>query len=550
MHNMRQYCVECLPRSSSRWVDTFDLLLSYMANAKSTVQESLRRPLSELIRPSSLENVVGQEHLLSSSNGSITNFITLGYLPSMILYGPPGVGKTTLAKLLAEKTFYVFREFSATDATLAQLRELSLVILEENKKRSRRNEDRLRAVIFIDEIHRFTTAQQDVLLPFIESGSFVFIGATTVDPKKRIRRAILSRCQLFELKQLSKNDVKRVVEKAIVFENIRRRMLSDLPALDLEEGSADVIASYAHGDGRTAVNFIELLSSKIDRKETRLTKKEVESSIRSLTKVRFGLHNEQNVKFLVQLYDFMNQKQPSDTAKLTEARQHVHYEHDEAASRCIVTVDVKGAMEAASDLESCQGDVSDDEFSDDDMNEPGPIYLDEEEEVTYSNRVSRTKYFVQAAAHTMLKLLADGELPHLIMKYLILYNCVYVDVGSSKLPNIMAVHKSLQKATINPHVALTNCIEQLTFAKKWRGELITRSLRLLKAYFSSSLPKAEKDHDEGALQVVYDHTLLKELLTDPRSKAETKPSMSYKDVCYDFEESDYTLGKSGMSLLE
>ena len=115
----------------------------------------------------------------------------------MILHGPPGVGKTTLASIIAKEAGYVMVELSATDATVSTIRRLLNEIRDENRKRTKLGTPHLRVCVFIDEIHRFSKVQQDFLLPFVEEGLFVFLGATTFNPATRLRPAIRSRCQLF-----------------------------------------------------------------------------------------------------------------------------------------------------------------------------------------------------------------------------------------------------------------------------------------------------------------------------------------------------------------
>lgn len=294
-----------------------------MHHHASSLNDRLALPLAECIRPTTLDEYIGQHHLLGE-NGAIANFLWLGYLPSMILCGPPGVGKTTLASIMASYTGYVFVELSATDTTVGHLREVSAEIKAENLSRSRSGHARLRVVVFIDEIHRFSTTQQDFLLPFVEAGDFVFIGATSVDPSKRIRRAILSRCQVFTLEPLSIDDILRVVRKAVLYENIRRKMVRKLRFITYGNEALQVVAEYCNGDTRTTINCIELLSSRYSNEEHQnsgegsesvenvsyeplvITASEVEAAVKSLTKARLGLRHETNVPLFVQLFNCMN----------------------------------------------------------------------------------------------------------------------------------------------------------------------------------------------------------------------------------------------------
>lgn len=272
-------------------------------------------PLFEVIRPKSLNEVIGQTHLINNHNGTIKNFIRLGYLPSMILHGPPGVGKTSIASILAQETGYVFVEFSATDATVSDLKELLITIEKENRKRSKKDMEYLRVVVFIDEIHRFTKTQQDFLLPFIELGVFTFIGATTLKPETRIRRAIISRCQIFQLKALESYEIDIVIHKAILYENIRRRILRNLRSLFYDDECLNLLIRRSNGDTRAAVNLVELVSThyNIDDLAYEAEKHEsfvlnfisLKKAIESLKINLSGLQDTKNLSLFLNLYDSM-----------------------------------------------------------------------------------------------------------------------------------------------------------------------------------------------------------------------------------------------------
>lgn len=272
-------------------------------------------PLFEVTRPKILNEVVGQTHLINNHNGSIKNFIRLGYLPSMILHGPPGVGKTSIASILAQETGYVFIEFSATDATVSDLKEILTTIEKENRKRSMKEMDYLRVVVFIDEIHRFTKTQQDFLLPFIELGVFTFIGATTLNPEVRIRRAIISRCQIFQLKALEPNEIDMVIRKAILYENIRRRVLRNLRSLSYDDNCLNLLVRRSNGDTRAAVNLVELVSTHYNIKDLKyqvgnhelflLDLNTLKRAIESLKINLSGLQDTKNLNLFLDLYDSM-----------------------------------------------------------------------------------------------------------------------------------------------------------------------------------------------------------------------------------------------------
>lgn len=274
-------------------------------------------PLSEIIRPKCLDEYIGQNHLINDYNGSIKNFIRLGYLPSMVLYGPPGVGKTSIASILAKETGYVFVEFSATDATVGDVRQISDIIRKENMKREVKGVEYLRVVIFIDEIHRFSKTQQDFLLPYIESGQFSFIGATTLNPESRIRRAIVSRCQIFKLKVLEPTEIEKVVRKAILYENIRRRKIRTLRFLSYGDECLKLIIRQCNSDTRSAVNLIELVSSHYNsdslayefgnHEPFRLEPINLQNAINTLKISHSGLQNRKNLNLFLNFYDSMRQ---------------------------------------------------------------------------------------------------------------------------------------------------------------------------------------------------------------------------------------------------
>src|SRR6187401_2403481 len=152
-------------------------------------------PLAERMRPSKLEDLIGQEHLVGE-NGIIRKAILSGNVPSMILWGPPGVGKTTIANIIANEVKRPFHTLSAVSAGVKDVRE----VIEKAKHSSR-------AILFIDEIHRFNKSQQDALLGAVEKGTITLIGATTENPSFEVNSALLSRCQVYVLKPLDKTDL-------------------------------------------------------------------------------------------------------------------------------------------------------------------------------------------------------------------------------------------------------------------------------------------------------------------------------------------------------
>ncbi len=196
-------------------------------------------PLAERLRPQVLADLVGQEHL-SGENSVLQKAITQGKIPSMILWGPPGVGKTTLANIIAKASNSTYYQLSAISSGVKELRE----VIEEAKEQSS-------AILFIDEIHRFNKGQQDALLGAVEKGIITLIGATTENPSFEVNSALLSRCQVFVLKALDKKDLDKLVQQAIHKDDLFKNH-----TIDIKETEA--LFQLSGGDGRKLLNLLEL----------------------------------------------------------------------------------------------------------------------------------------------------------------------------------------------------------------------------------------------------------------------------------------------------
>ena len=196
-------------------------------------------PLAERLRPTSLKDLVGQAHL-TRDNSILQKAIESGQVPSMILWGPPGVGKTTIAHIIAASVKAPFYELSAISSGVKDIRE----ILELAKMQTG-------AILFIDEIHRFNKSQQDALLGAVEKGIITLIGATTENPSFEVNAAVLSRCQVYNLKPLDKKDLKDLLEQAI-------KKDTWLSSLDIELADIEALVRVSGGDGRKILNLLEL----------------------------------------------------------------------------------------------------------------------------------------------------------------------------------------------------------------------------------------------------------------------------------------------------
>src|SRR6202008_2045952 len=197
-------------------------------------------PLADRLRPHRLADIVGQDHLLGPE-GPIGRMVAAGQLASIILWGPPGCGKTTIARLLAHGTELVFEPLSAVFSGVADLRK----VFEAARKR---REMGYGTLLFVDEIHRFNRAQQDAFLPVVEDGTVILVGATTENPSFELIGALLSRCQVFVLRRLDDNDLETLLKRAETHLGHR---------LPLTEEARTALRAMADGDGRFLLNLTE-----------------------------------------------------------------------------------------------------------------------------------------------------------------------------------------------------------------------------------------------------------------------------------------------------
>jgi putative ATPase len=198
------------------------------------------RPLAARLRPVALENFVGQEHLLAPGK-PLLRMLEGAHLHSMILWGPPGTGKTTLARMVAERCN---AEFIALSAVLAGVKDIRAAV--EQAQAARAASGR-RTVLFLDEVHRFNKSQQDAFLPWVEDGTLVFVGATTENPSFELNNALLSRARVYVLRALTEEQIRRVLDRAVQEAGV----ITDSVALD-------TVARAADGDARRALNMLEL----------------------------------------------------------------------------------------------------------------------------------------------------------------------------------------------------------------------------------------------------------------------------------------------------
>ena len=219
-----------------------------------TVSDGTYRPLADRLRPQSLDEYVGQSHLLGAG-APLRRALESGRPHSMILWGPPGTGKTTLARLVASGAR---AEFIALSAVLAGIKDIRAVVEQAKALRGTRD-----TVLFLDEVHRFNKAQQDTFLPYVEDGTLIFVGATTENPSFEVNNALLSRARVYVLKSLDAADLKQLLDRALTD---RERGLGKLH-LQIDAGASELLLAAADGDARRMLNLLETaadLSSPLD----------------------------------------------------------------------------------------------------------------------------------------------------------------------------------------------------------------------------------------------------------------------------------------------
>jgi len=268
-----------------------------MANHES-IWNNYSEPLAERLRPTTIDEIVGQDHLLGEGK-ILRNLIENDRVSSMIFWGPPGVGKTTIAKVIANMTKADFITFSAVTSGIKEIK----TVMEEAEK------NRLfggKTIVFVDEIHRFNKAQQDAFLPYVEKGSIILIGATTENPSFEINNALLSRCKVFVLNPLSVDSIVILLKKAIADE----RGFGDQKIVISDE-ILGMIANFSNGDARGSLSTLEMVVLNGDRQDDTITvSKEIVEQVTSKKSFLYDKKGEEHYNLISALHKSMRNSDP------------------------------------------------------------------------------------------------------------------------------------------------------------------------------------------------------------------------------------------------
>ena len=256
-------------------------------------------PLASRMRPRNLTEFAGQTHLIGEGK-LLRKMIESDNISSMIFWGPPGVGKTTLARIIAHETKSEFITFSAVTSGIKEIKKV-MEDAENNKRLG------IKTIVFVDEIHRFNKAQQDAFLPFVEKGSIVLIGATTENPSFEINNALLSRCRVFVLKELSNSDILTLLRRAIKDERGFGK-----EKINISEENLKIIANYANGDARSALTTLDIIitNAEEDKDGTIQVSKDIIENCISKKALLYDKNGEEHYNIISALHKSMRNSDP------------------------------------------------------------------------------------------------------------------------------------------------------------------------------------------------------------------------------------------------
>ena len=314
-----------------------------------TQEVSMSAPLASRLRPQTLDDYVGQEHLVGKGK-VLRQMLDTDRISSMIFWGPPGVGKTTLARIIANMTYSSFIDFSAVTSGIKEIKEVM-----------KRAEDSrmmgVKTIVFVDEIHRFNKAQQDAFLPYVEKGSIILIGATTENPSFEINSALLSRCKVFVLQALTEGDVRRLLRHALT----DGKGLGNTP-IHIEERLVNAIAVFANGDARTALNTLDMavLNGEIQSDGSIVVKEEVLEQCIGKKMLLYDRNGEEHYNLISALHKSMRNSDPDAAiywlARMLEAGEDPLYIARRLvrfASEDVGIADSKALQVAVAEYQAC-----------------------------------------------------------------------------------------------------------------------------------------------------------------------------------------------------
>ncbi len=284
---------------------------------QSLFEQDLKQPLASRLRPTCLEEFVGQSHLIGKGK-VLKKLIENDHISSMIFWGPPGVGKTTLARIIAHTTKSAFIDFSAVTSGIKEIR----VVMKQAEENRQFGE---KTIVFVDEIHRFNKAQQDAFLPFVEKGSIILIGATTENPSFEVNGALLSRCKVFVLQQLSTQDLVSLLKRAIIdekgFGNYK---------IIIDDEFIEAIAHFANGDARSALSTLEMVILNGDIQDQTITiNKDILEQCISKKSLLYDKKGEEHYNIISALHKSMRNSDPDAAvywlARMLEAGEEPLY---------------------------------------------------------------------------------------------------------------------------------------------------------------------------------------------------------------------------------
>lgn len=270
-----------------------------MDTQNSLFEKNTAQPLAARLRPETLEDYVGQTHLLGPGK-VLRRLIESDQISSMIFWGPPGVGKTTLARIIAKRTKATFLDFSAVNSGIREIR----TVMQKADENVRFGE---KTIVFVDEIHRFNKAQQDAFLPFVEKGSIILIGATTENPSFEVNGALLSRCKVFVLQALTTEDLTALLEHAL-----RDPRGFGGQDIRIDDDMLRMIAVFANGDARTALSTLEMvvLNGDVDAEGTVTVTTETLEQCTSKKSLLYDKSGEEHYNLISALHKSMRNSDP------------------------------------------------------------------------------------------------------------------------------------------------------------------------------------------------------------------------------------------------